>query len=63
MEEKNQEVRELCAVPKETVTRRLDELVKNPASKAVLDEYFMWVAILNSPISVVDQSETQKVPE
>jgi len=63
MEKKSQGQVDLCAVSKEIVTKRLDALVSNPSSKAVLDEYFMWVAILNSPIDLVDNSKKKEVPD
>jgi hypothetical protein len=63
MKEKSKEKVELCAVSKETVQKRLDALVKNPASKSVLDEYFMWVAILNSPIDIVEKSPEPEAVE
>jgi len=55
MKEKVLDNREFCAVPLEVVNRKIKELIDNPASKAVLDEYFMWVNIQGSPLKFIDE--------
>lgn len=56
MKEKKNSAVEYCAVSKDVANKRLSQLIENPVNKAVLDEYFMWIAILNSPISITENS-------
>ena len=63
MEEKNQEKKGLCAISKEFANTKLQELVNNPEKKAILDEYFTWVNVLNSTVNVVDGEEPVKEEE
>lgn len=61
MKEKKNSAVEYCAISKDVANKRLNQLIKNEANKAVLDEYFMWVAVLNSPISINEESSDQSV--
>lgn len=66
MEEKNQEKKELFAVSKEFATKKLKELVEKPENKVILDEYFAWINVLNTPVTITDvpeDVEDKKVPE
>jgi hypothetical protein len=56
MKEKVLDKREFCAVPLEIVNSKIKELVENPASKAVLEEYFMWINIQGSPLQFIDEA-------
>lgn len=53
---------ELCAIPKEFATKKLNEIVNDPTKKVILEEYFMWIEILKSTVSVTvdDKGEVVK---
>lgn len=66
MEEKVEVKKELVAMSKEFASKKLKELVEKPENKAILDEYFTWVNVLNSPVNIVDVPEedtkTKEIP-
>lgn len=52
-EEKNQT--ELCAIPKEVAIEKINKLVEQ--NKEVFDEYFLWVKVIQSQVTLVNKTE------
>jgi hypothetical protein len=49
---------EICAIPKEIAIKKINALVE--ANKEIFEEYFTWVNVINSPVSVVDTQESKE---
>lgn len=54
MEEKNQNLA-LCAITKEFAEGQLRAITGDPEKKKILDEYFLWVKVLNTPVDIVTE--------
>lgn len=63
MEEKKKNVNELCAITKEFAQKKLKEMVENPDTKAILDEYFMWVNAINAPVQIIEEDSKDENPK
>lgn len=59
MEEKNLNEKGLVAVTKEFAEEKLKEFISNSDNKKVLDEYFMWIKVLNSEVKVVSDDKLE----
>ena len=59
MSKKNQEekVVEYCVVTREVAEQKLKEVVEN--NKNVFDEYRLWSAILNSPVTLTEEVDVK----
>ena len=62
MEEKKEVKKELCAITKEFAGKQLEIIVSDPAKKAILDEYFTWINVLNSPVNIVTDPVADENP-
>lgn len=53
MEEKTEEKEvELTAITKDYVVKQLKDLLDDPMKKAILDEYFLLINSLNTPVTL-----------
>lgn len=50
---------DLCAIPKQFVLEKLNELYN--ANKQLFDEYNLFIQVLNSHVQVTDQDSTKTV--
>ena len=64
MEEKieKQEV-ELTAITKDYVVKQLKDLLDDPMKKAILDEYFVLINSLNTPVKLTSTAKEDSTTE